>query len=357
MANKIGGVVNLKGLVLGVALAVAACGGSAPTTSSTPSPSAGSKPPATIKVALPVLKTAFAQADIAIAEAQGFFKEQALTVTTENLASGVKSVQAVVGGDADIGGSSIEPVLSAAQRSGGLTIVGSYADRLPVVMETADRIKKPKNLRGQKLGIQDVGAFREVMTRAVYESAGLKQSDVQYIPTADTGYVGALLSGQIDSAILQQEQSVDAEQRSSSVHVLADLYKIWPKYFYGTYFVKSEWLQSHRDVAVRFLTAITKAHRFIYSNRSGAVSRIADATGFSTQVINKAYDRMIVNDGVFAVNEGLQQDRLTFTVNKMAQLGLLPGGNPDLKKVVDRGPIKDAVKQLGGDMTGDPRWH
>lgn len=349
---------KLKRLVLAVAavIAVAACGG-APSTASSPAPSqSAGKQPATIKIALPVRQTAFAQADIAVAEANGFFKEQALTVTTENLNSGVQSVRAVLSGDADIGGSSIEPVLTAAQK-GGISIIGSYADRLPVVMETPQNINKPGGLKGKRLGVQDVGAFREVMTRAVYESAGLKQADVQYIPTQDTAYVNALVGGQIDSAILQWEQSVQAEEKASDLHVLADLYKIWPKYFYGTYFVTSDWLSSHRDVATRYLTAIVKAHRFIYANRSKAVAQIATATGFSTTVIDKAYQRMIVQDGVFAVNEGLQQDRLQFTVSKMKELGLLQGPNPDVGKAVDRGPIRQAVQAAGGPMTGDPRWH
>jgi NitT/TauT family transport system substrate-binding protein len=351
--------IRLKGLGVGVAvlLAAAACGGgSAQQSPSASTSAAASKEPATLKIALPVRQTAFAQADIAVAEANGFFKEQALTVTTENLASGVQSVRAVLGGDADLGGSSIEPVLTAAQQ-GGITIVGSYADRLPVVMETPSSIGKSSELKGKKLGIQDIGAFREVMTRAVYESSGLTQTDVQYIPVADTNYISSLVGGQIDSAILQWEQSVQAEQQDKNLHVLADLYKIWPQYYYGTYFVKSDWLQSHRDVAVRFLTAITKAHRLIYSDRAKVVPQIAAATKFPPAVIDKAYQRMIAQDGVFAVNQGLEQSRLQFTVSKMKQLGLLKGANPDLSKAVDRGPINDAVKALGGPMTGDKRWH
>lgn len=336
------------------ALVTAACGGGAGAASASPS-SGASMTPATIKVALPVRQMAFAQADLAVARAQGFFAQQKLTVTTEGLNSGVQSVRAALGGDADIGASSIEPVMTAGQK-GGITIIGSYADRLPVVLETPKSITSPKGLEGRKLGVQDVGAFREVMTRAVYESAGLKQSDVQYVPTPDTSYISALVGGQIDSAVLQWEQSVQAEQQDKNLHVLTDLYKLWPQYYYGTYFVKSDWLSAHRDVAVRFLTALVKAHRFIYSNRSKSVSEIATATKFPPSVIDKAYQRMIVQDGVFAVNTGLEQKRLQFTMTKMRQLGLLKGPNPNLGTLVDRGPITTAVQKAGGTMKGDPRW-
>ena len=237
-------------------------------------------------------------------------------------------------------------------------IIGSYADRLPVVMETPSSITRPAGLKGKSLGIQPngIGAFREIMTRMIYEGAGLSQSDITYVPVPDTGYVTALVTHRIDSAILQQEQSVDAEAKDPSLHVLVDLYKAIPKYFYGTYFVKSTWLQSHRDVAIRFLTAITKAHRFIYQNRAKAIAEIAQATGFPASEISKAYDREIVKDGVFAVNQGLQADRIQYTVGRMKELGLLPAGAPNLNNVVNRGPINAAVQSLGT-MTGDPRWH
>jgi ABC-type nitrate/sulfonate/bicarbonate transport system substrate-binding protein len=343
-------------LVLGMVMAVTACGSSG-SSSPSPTPSAGQLQPASIKVSLPGLKVAFSQSDIAVAQAQGYFDREALTVTTQGLSSGVQTVQSVLSGDSDIGGSSIEPVLTGAAR-GGLTIIGSYADRLPVVMESQSSIAKPADLKGKALGIQPngVGAFREIMTRMVYQRAGYSQSDVNYVPVPDTGYVSALLTQKIDTAILQQEQSVDAEAKNPSLHVLVDLYREMPKYFYGTYFVRSDWLQSHRDVATRFLTAILRAHRFIYGNRTQAVADIAQATGYPASEISKAYDRLIVQDGVFPVNQGLQADRIRFTLGKMGQLGLLPAGAPNLTTVVNRGPISAAVQSLGA-WKGDPRWH
>src|SRR5439155_8152698 len=166
-----------------VAIFLAACGGSS---SASPTPSPSSLQPASIKVSLPGLKVAFSQSDIAVAQAQGYFSQEALTVTTEGLSSGVQTVQSVISGDSDIGGSSIEPVLSAAAK-GGLVVIGSYADRLPVVMETPTSITRPAELKGKALGIQPngVGAFREIMTRMIYEGAGLKQSDITYVGVPD----------------------------------------------------------------------------------------------------------------------------------------------------------------------------
>ncbi len=145
-----------------------------PTTLVSPSATAAQErvlAPATLKLGLPTGKTSFANVDVVLAQEMGFFKQQALDVTIQNFDSGVKVVQAVVAGDVAIGGASIEPVVHAAVAGGKVAIIGTYANRLTVSMVTPKTMTSVTALRGKHAGIQDVGAFREVMTRMVLESA------------------------------------------------------------------------------------------------------------------------------------------------------------------------------------------
>ena len=282
-----------------------------------------------------------------MAQQQGFFEEQGLQVELQNFGSGLKVVQAVVSGDVQVGGSSIEPVVNASAQGGQLSIIGGYADRLTVSMVTPDSIQSAADLRGQNLGIQDVGAFREVMTRMVLESAGLTPDDVSYRPVDSNAYISALLSGQISSAILQTEQAVETINQDEGFHELVDLYDLEPDYYYGTYFVDKDWLAQNEDTAVRFLTAITKAHRFMYENRDETVQIVAETTGFKPEVIDSAYETVLVEHEAFPVDEGLEEDRLNYTLDRMEELDLLGAGRPDISEVVDRGPISKAVEGLG----------
>jgi len=308
----------------------------------------------TLKVALPTGQTSFANADVVLAQEKGFFKEQGLNVEIQNFSSGLKVVQAVVAGGVQVGGSSIEPVLNAGARGQPLSIIGAYTDRLTVAMVTPKEVGSPEQLKGKTLGIQDVGAFREIMTRTVLQNAGLTADDVRYRPVDATGYTGALLGGQIESGILQQEQAVDALKKDDSFHVLVDLYETDPKYFYGTYFSKRDWVQENRQQAVGFLAAITKAHRFMYDNREETVNIVAKATGFTPDVVDEAYETLLVKNAVFPVNEGLEQDRLEYTVNRLKELGALEGAeNVDVSTLVDRGPAEEAVQKLGGPVEGE----
>jgi ABC-type nitrate/sulfonate/bicarbonate transport system substrate-binding protein len=331
--------------LVGVAVALSACGSEQGSGGGGGGSGGGGTE---LVIGLPTAKTSFANADFAVAQEKGFFKEQGLTVKAQNFSSGLKVVQAVVAGGANVGASSIEPVLNVAARGQPVSIIGAYTNRLTVAMVTPRSITTPAQLKGKTLGIQDVGAFREIMTRTVLQSTGLQPKDVRYRPVESTGYTGALVGGQIQSGILQQEQAVDAMRKDEDLHVLVDLYQQDPKYFYGTYFVNRDWLAKNHQQAVAFMAAITKAHRFMYANRKETVRIVAAATGFSPDVIDAAYETLLVKNQVFPVNEGLEQDRLQYTVDKLKTLKALTGGNLDLAKVVDRGPAEEAVKKIGG---------
>ena len=333
-------------LLVAASFVAAACGGGS-----------GGEGSGSITLGLPTAETSFANSDVIVAQEQGFFEEQGLQVEVQNFNSGLRVVQAIVSGDVQVGGSSIEPVVNASAQGGELSIIGGYADRLSVSMVTPDSIPSAEELRGQTLGIQDVGAFREVMTRMVLETAGLTPDDVSYRPVDSNAYISALLSGQISSAILQTEQAVETIDQDPSFHELADLYQVEPDYYYGTYFVQSNWLSDNSDVAVRFMTAVTEAHRFMYENRDETVPIVAEATGFSPEVIDQAYEKLLVQNGVFPVNEGLEQERFTYTLERMKELGAFEGEeDPDLSQLVNQDPASQAVESLGV-WEGDPRWH
>jgi len=245
--------------------------------SSTPAGSSGTTgssstavPTTTITIGLPNSTPSFANSDVAVAQAEGYFAQEGLNVKVDDLSSGVPVVQGVVGGSLNIGASSIEPVVNAASQGAPIQIVGSYANKLTVDMVTPKAIASPAALRGQRLGIQQVGAFREVMTRMVIEGEGLTTSDVTYVPSSSSAYVSELLAGEIQSGVLQEEQTLTALKKDTKLHVLVNYEEADPDYFYGTYVVSKSWLAGNQATLEKFLTAITLAHRFMYSNETAA---------------------------------------------------------------------------------------
>lgn len=336
------------GLTAVIAIAVmgtlAACSGSPGT--STTGTSGGAL--TTVTVALPTSVTSFANSDVAVADQLGYFKQAGIKVVVSNLKSGTSTTTAVAGHKVDIGGASIEPVVNASAGGSDIRIVGSYTDRLPVEMVTPNTIKTPADLRGKRLGIQEVGAFREVMTRMILENAGMTPQDVQYVSVGANAYISTLIQGQIDSAILQPEQYIQALEKDKSLHSLVNLNKIQPQYYYGTYFTSESWMSKNPKAVQGFVQAITEAHRTMYKDESKVVPIIAKVTQFDPSVIEQAWTVYMKQICAFPVNEGLDQSRLTYTVNKMREMNTLtPGAHPDLSTLIDRTPITAAVKALG----------
>lgn len=120
--------------------------------------------------------------------------------------------------------------------------------------------------------------------------------------------------------------------------------------------VTKTWLASHADVARKFLTAIVRAHRFMYQHKAATVPIVAQATGFSQAVISQAYDVLLGQEGVFPVNEGLDAARVTATLQTIKKYKIATGNVPAESAPVDAGPITAVVNQLGA-WKGDPRWH
>jgi NitT/TauT family transport system substrate-binding protein len=343
------------------AIAVSACSSASSSSSLAGSPSASTTTGSTgggltsITIGLPNSSPSFANSDVAVAQAKGYFRTQGLSVTVDNLSSGVPVVQGVVGGSLNIGASSIEPVVNAASQGAPVQIIGSYANKLTVDLVTQKSITTPAQLRGKWLGIQQVNAFREVMTRMIIEGAGLTTSDVTYIPSSSSAYISELLAGEIQSGVLQEEQTLKALKKDSSLHVLVNFGQAFPDYFYGTYVVSKSWLAANQATAEKFLTAITLAHRFMYSNEAATVAIVAKNTGYTTATIKKAYQVLLSTEGVFPVNSGLSASRITSTIATMKQYKILTGPAPAEASIVNTGPI-DAVLGKLGTLTGNPLY-
>jgi NitT/TauT family transport system substrate-binding protein len=342
----------LSGCVAGVAIAsalVSGCSssGSSASASSSGTASSSTTPVTNITIGLPNSVPSFANSDVAVAQAEGYFAKEGLNVKVDNLASGVPVVQGVVGGSLNIGASSIEPVVNAASAGAPIQIVGAYANKLTVDLVTPKTIASPAQLRGQRLGIQQVGAFREVMTRMVIEGEGLTTSDVTYVPSSSSAYISELLAGEIQSGVLQEEQTLTALKKDASLHVLVNYEQADPNYFYGTYVVSKSWLAGNQATLEKFLTAITMAHRFMYSNEAATVSIVAKNTGDTTAAISKAYSVLLTQEGVFPLNSGLDLTRISDTIATMKKYKILTGAEPSVSSLVNTGPVGAVVSKLG----------
>jgi NitT/TauT family transport system substrate-binding protein len=309
----------------------------------------------TLVIGMPVTPPNLPHVGVYIAKELGYFDEQGINVELTAFESGLKSLRGGIAGGVDIVAASSEPIITVISRGAKIRSIFSYAHRLTVVMAAQESIRKPADLRGKNLGIQDVGAFREVMTRAVLHSAGLTPQDVNYIPVASAGYIAALISNKIDTAILHIDQAYMARTKKASLHPLVPLWELMPSYWYGTFSANDELLRKEPDLLARAVAAIIKAHRFMYREKERTLDLASKHTGYPKEVLSPAYDALAAAK-VWPVNDGMPAEMVEVTINKMAEIGLLKENErPKVEQVVDRGPANAALAKLGR-WTDTPNW-
>ena len=291
-----------------------------------------------------------------IAKEMNFFGEQNIDVELVTFEGGTQTLRGSVAGGLDITGTSSDPAIIAAARGAGTKVLGTYSHKLSQSMLVQGDIKSCKELKGRKIGIQEVGAFNEVMSRAVLASCGLTPKDVDYVPVSTKGRVAGLLSNQIDTAILHVDQAIVAKKKKPELNILVNLWEPLPKWLYAAYIAPEKEIAKNRQLYIDIMTALVKANRFIYSNKAKTVEIAVKYTQQDADAIGQTYD-ILANAGAWPVNEGLPKDMVEWTIDKQVELGSIKAAEkPTYEKLIDISIIEAAIAKAGGRLKGDKRW-
>ena len=119
-----------------------------------------------------------------VAKEQGFFTEEGLDVEITTFEGGIYVIRNIVSGALDAGaGVGASVAVSVAKKAGIKAIYGS-APRFASTMTVRSNIKTLKDLKGKKIGVQEIGGFADVLSRMVLAKAGIKPEEVTFIPIA-----------------------------------------------------------------------------------------------------------------------------------------------------------------------------
>jgi ABC-type nitrate/sulfonate/bicarbonate transport system substrate-binding protein len=291
-----------------------------------------------------------------VAKEMNFFGEQNIDVELVTFEGGTQTLRGSVAGGLDITGTSSDPAIIAAARGAGTKVLGTYSHKLSQSMLVQGDIKSCKDLKGRKIGIQEVGAFNEVISRAVLASCGLTPKDVDYVPVSTKGRVAGLLSNQIDTAILHVDQAIVAKKKKPELNILLNLWEPLPKWLYAAYIAPEKEIAGNRQLYIDIMTALVKANRFIYSNKVKTVEIAVKYTQQDADAIGQTYD-ILANAGAWPVNEGLPKEMVEWTIDKQVELGSIKAAEkPTYEKLVDLSIIEAAISKAGGRLKGDKRW-
>ena len=228
--------------------------------------------------------------------------------------------------------------------------IWGMAPRLPQAYMVSEEIKTAADLKGKRLSATGggVGGLNWVMGREVLKTAGLKVEDAQFVSSATAGRLPGLLAGQINGVALHPEDVYLAQKEKPGVHVLVDLSKLMPKYFFNAYGAAESLLVKNRAMVRDVTTALIEANRVIYNQKEKVIPIMVEATKKPQDAVSFAYDYLAKNC-VWSVNTGFSKERTEWSIENGIENGDIQADKkPAYEQVVDVKLGDEALKAAGG---------
>ncbi|MGN9789048.1 ABC transporter substrate-binding protein [Nonomuraea sp. ZG12] len=260
-------VVSSAVAVLCAAATLSACGSDS---GSDDSAESGKLTSVTFAMASPSWNAGYAV--MAVVEAEGFYEEEGLKVTTNLFPSATQAAQQVAGGGADLGLMTVEPVAIGHDKDLNLAYFGSYWAKWIYSLQVPDGsdVKSIADLEGKKIGVSAVASSGATFARTAMELNGMSQNAASLVPIgAGAQQINAIKSGQVDALALWdiQYQSVKNAGVTLTPLPVKETADAWG----GGFATTRKNLEAKKDVLERFGRAVAKAFVFSKANPEAAI--------------------------------------------------------------------------------------
>ncbi len=267
---------------------------------------------------------------VTLAEELGYFKEAGLNVQINDVVSGTKMAEALIGGSAEIGFGSYEHVLHL--RPKGLDIINimlinhTYGAVIGLTKDLAAKYKSPKDLKGLRMGVIAPGSALDVALLLLLAKEGLGHDDVSVVGVgAGAGAVAAMKSGRLDGISHADPVISKLVQEGDIVPVVDTRTEEGIKYLYNGPFAgsailsKESVLKAKPQVVQAFMTQIIRAFRFMQHTPVEELVKLVPKSYYGNDI--EIYTNTLLNDrkrGVFTEDGMMDEASARTTLNDLA---------------------------------------
>jgi NitT/TauT family transport system substrate-binding protein len=221
---------------------------------------------------------------------QGLFTKAGLNVDLQILGSGAAITTAVAAGAVDIGITNPLPLIEAVEHGIPFVYICAGAlinfDEGSLCVSPDSPIRTGKDFDGKTIATSSLADINVVAIKAWIDKSGGDSSKARFveIPFAQMG--ASLQRGVVDAAPIV-EPALSVAKRAGSVRVLLPpMYGVFgPNFMIGGWFCRSDWLQTHRDAARRFVAAIYDTARWANAHGDESAAILAKYAKVDPQVL------------------------------------------------------------------------
>ncbi|MCX5875256.1 MAG: NrtA/SsuA/CpmA family ABC transporter substrate-binding protein [Deltaproteobacteria bacterium] len=260
----------LVGFLVAVALMVVGC---------KQRPEEATKPTSVTLESVALCRSTTALLPMVVAEKQGFFAEQGLTVTVRESIMGKEALEGMLRGECDFATAAEPPVVEYARQRDDFRLLGALqnSDNLNRIVARADRgIAKPEDLRGKRIATAK-GTAPHYFLELFLEKHGLEPKDIKIVFMKSDELLAALTSGQVDAVSMTNNIVTKAQQALQANAVLMEEPGLCRNYY--LLLATTNLLEKRPEVVARFLRALLKTEEFIKQKPDEALAIVLASQG------------------------------------------------------------------------------
>ena len=257
-----GRTITLCSVGIALVLGTAACGAS-------PGTQAGLEKTTVTVGALPVVDFAA----LWVAQEQGLFSREGLTVKLEVLPGGSAAVPKLAGGGLDFAMMNYVSAIQATE-SGTVPlkiVQDAYQikpDAAGVLVPSDSRIHRPADLKGKKIAINTKANVGQLLVTAGLQTYGVKPTTIDFRAIDFPKMVGALQAHKIDAVWTVEPFVTEIEEQLGGRLILDSAKGPTADFPIGAYITTATFARRHPKTTAAFRNAIARASQLIASNRS-----------------------------------------------------------------------------------------
>lgn len=222
---------------------------------------------------------------LTVTERLGYFKEAGLDVEISDFAGGAKSLQALIGGSADVVTGSFDHTIQMQAKNQSITALvqlGRFPGfALGLRKDKAASYTGPKDLKGMKIGVTAPGSSTHFMVLYMMSQAGLKPDDAVFIGTGSGGtVVAAVQHGEVDG-ISNADPMVTKLDSDGLIKIVADTRTLegTTKVYGGPYpagvlYAPTAFIEKNPNTVQALVTAFVRGLKWVKAHNAEEISKM-----------------------------------------------------------------------------------
>lgn len=295
-----------------------------------------------IEVDYGILSPSAAGWPLILAQTQGFYRAEGLSVTIVNSGSAPGVTNALATGALQMADNGTDSYIVAIAHGLPIKMVAPQCAINPYSLLVAPSVTSWSDLKGKAVTLgtkQDVTA---IVFAGMAAKQKLKLDDFSIVTAgASSARYAALMSGNVAGAVLSQP--FDLLAQSKGMRVLATAHDAFRDWALACTAVNLSWAAANRATVVKVLRAERRAIQFGYSERSASVAALIGATHVDPPIAEAAWDLLFGRWKAFDPNLRVSARMLQTIGQSQIEFGILTA-MPAVKDLYDGSYVAEALR-------------